>query len=65
MIIIEVVLMMNKCSLIFPKITNQEEQIEYITTIVQYEQNNDDRLFIEYFAKGMTEYLLRRIQDKI
>lgn len=62
-IIIGAVLMMNNCPPIFPQITNQEEQIEYISTIVQCEHDNDDRLLIEYFAKGMTEYLLRRIQD--
>lgn len=60
-IIIGAVLMINNCPPIFPEITNQEEQIEYISTIVQCEQEKDDRLLIEYFAKGMTQYLQRRI----
>ena len=56
-------MMTNNCPPIFPQITNQEQQIEYISTIVKCEQDNSDDSLIEYFAKGMTEYLLSRIQD--
>lgn len=62
-IIIGAVLMKNNCPPIFPSITNQEKQIEYISTIVKCEQNNNDELLVQYFAKGMTEYLLKRLDD--
>lgn len=62
-IIIGAVMMVNNCPPIFPQIISQEQQIEYITTIVDCEQANDDRLLVEYFAKGMTNYLLQRIQE--
>lgn len=62
-IIIGAVLMANNCPPIFPEITTQEQQIEYISTIVQCEQDKSDVALIEYFAKGMTNYLLSRIQD--
>jgi hypothetical protein len=61
--IIGAVLMANNCPPIFPEITTQEQQIEYISTIVQCEQDKSDLALIEYFAKGMTNYLLSRIQD--
>ncbi len=38
-IIIGAVLMTNNCPPIFPEITNQEEQMEYISTIINCEQN--------------------------
>ena len=62
-IIIGVVLMHHNCPPIFPEIMTQEEQIEYISTIVHCEQNKNDDLLIEYFAKGMTNYLQKRINS--
>lgn len=62
-IIIGAILMVNNCPPIFPKITSQEEQIEYITTIVQCETEKNDTPLIEYLARGMKNYLLARIQD--
>jgi hypothetical protein len=55
--------MKNNCPPIFPEITNQEEQIEYITTIVNCERDKSDTLLMKYFAEGMTDYLLRRINE--
>lgn len=60
-IIIGAVLMSHNCPPIFPEIRTQEEQIEYISTIVKCEENNNDDLLIEYFAKGMTNYLQKRL----
>jgi hypothetical protein len=57
------VLMANNCPPIFPEITTQEQQIEYISTIVQCEHDKSDVALIEYFAKGMTNHLLSRMQD--
>lgn len=62
-IIIGAVLMHHNCPPIFPEITTQEEQIEYISTIVYCEQNKNDDLLVEYFAKGMTNYLQKRINS--
>lgn len=59
-IIIGAVLMHHNCPPIFPEITTQEEQIEYISTIVYCEQNKNDDLLVEYFAKGMTNYLQKK-----
>lgn len=63
-ITIGAILMINNCPPIFPEITNKEEQIAYITTIVKCEQEKSDLLLVKYFAEGMTDYLLRRIGDK-
>jgi Fic family protein len=60
-IIIGAVLMSNNCPPIFPEITNQEQQIEYISTIVQCEHEKNDTPLIKYFALGMTNYLLNRV----
>ena len=62
-IIIGALLMVNNCPPVFPKITNHEEQVEYITTIVTCEMEKSDTPLIEYLAKGMTNYLLSRLQD--
>ncbi len=63
-IIIGALLMRNNCPPIFPEITTTEEQIEYISTIVECEQNKSDAFLVAYFAKGMTKYLLKRINEK-
>jgi hypothetical protein len=62
-IIIGALLMKHDLPPIFPEIINQEQQVEYISTIVKCEQNNSDELLIEYFAKGMTKYLFKRIKE--
>lgn len=60
-IIIGAILMIHNCPPIFPEIITQEEQIKYISTIVECEQNKSDELLVAYFASGMTEYLLKRV----
>lgn len=62
-IVIGAILMEHDCPPIFPKITNQKEQVEYVTTIVNCEQKNSDIPLVKYFAKGMTDYLTRRIEE--
>lgn len=62
-IIIGAILMQNNCPPIFPQITNQQEQIEYITTIVNCENEKSDTPLVNYFADGMTSYLMRRIKE--
>lgn len=62
-IIIGAVLMINNCPPIFPQITNHDQQVEYISTIVKCEQDKSDLSLVEYFAIGMTNYLLRRLED--
>ena len=62
-IVIGAILMKNGCPPIFPEITTQEEQIEYITTIVNCEKEKSDTLLVKYLAEGMTDYLLRRIKE--
>lgn len=62
-IIMGAVMMANNCPPIFPQITNQEQQIEYITTIIKCELDKNDESLIKYFAVGMTEYLLTRLKD--
>lgn len=62
-IIIGAILMLNNCPPIFPEITTQEQQIEYISTIVQCEHDKNDVGLVKYFARGMTDYLLSRLKD--
>jgi Fic family protein len=62
-IIIGVVLMKNNCPPIFPKILETENQLEYISTIIECEKSNDDIPLIEFLAKGMTEYMLEKINS--
>lgn len=62
-ICIGAILLKNNCPPIFPEITTQEQQIEYISTIVKCEQNKSDDFLISYFAKGMTTYLLKRLNN--
>lgn len=62
-IILGAVQMSNNCPPIFPEITTQDEQIEYITTIVNCEKENDDKLLVAYFADGMADYMIRRINQ--
>jgi len=59
-IIIGAILMLNNCPPIFPKIITPEQQVEYITLIINCEQKKNDDELVEYFAKGMTEYLLSK-----
>src|SRR5699024_3071629 len=61
-IVIGAILMKHNCPPIFPEITNQEEQVEYVTTIVNCEQKNSDTPLVKYFGKGMTDYLTRRVE---
>jgi len=62
-IVIGAVLMQNACPPIFPEITTQEEQVEYITTIVNCEKEKSDTLLVKYFAEGMTDYIIKRINQ--
>lgn len=62
-IVIGAILMKYNCPPIFPEIVTHEEQFEYISTIVKCEQNKSDELLVQYFAKGMTDYLLKRIEE--
>jgi Fic family protein len=62
-IIIGAILMQNNCPPIFPEITSQEEQVEYITTIVKCEQEHSDAILVKYLAEGMVDYLTRRMQE--
>ncbi len=62
-IVIGAILMQNDCPPIFPEITTQEEQIEYITTIVNCEIQKTDTLLVTYFAEGMTDYLNKRLLE--
>jgi Fic family protein len=60
-IIMGAIMMQHKCPPIFPLITAQEHQIEYITTIVNCENQKSDTLLVRYFAKGITDNLLKRV----
>ncbi|QYJ68859.1 Fic family protein [Flavobacterium litorale] len=62
-IIIGAILMQNNCPPIFPEIKEQEQQIEYVSTIVECEQSENDESLIKYLAIGMTKYLLSRIKE--
>lgn len=62
-IVIGSILMLNNCPPIFPQITDQEAQIAYITTIVNCEREKSDLPLVKYFAEGMTNYLIRRINE--
>lgn len=62
-ILIGAVLMINNCPPIFPEITTQEEQVAYITTIINCENQKDDTLLVRYFAEGMADYLLKRVNE--
>lgn len=61
-IILGAIQMTNNCPPIFPEITTKEEQIEYISTIVNCEKENDDKLLVAYFANGMADYMIRRVE---
>lgn len=61
-IIMGAVLMSNNCPPIFPQITDQDKQVEYIIKIVDCETYNSDEMLIEYFAKGMTDYLIIKLR---
>lgn len=60
-IIIGAILMKNECPPIFPEITNQEKQVEYITTIVKCEREQSDIPLVNYLAVGMANYLKKRL----
>lgn len=62
-IIIGALLMAHRCPPIFPPITNQQQQFEYIETIVACETQKSDTPMISYLAKGMTQYLIKRINE--
>jgi Fic family protein len=62
-IIIGAVLMKNNCPPIFPKILDQESQLEYISTIIECEKMNSDNPLITYLAKGMSEYMTEKIKS--
>jgi len=62
-IIIGALLMVNNCPPIFPEIISQEQQIEYITTIVDCERDNNNEELIKFLANGMNNYLRMRIES--
>lgn len=62
-IIIGAILMKNNCPPIFPKILDQESQLEYISTIIECEKMNSDNPLITYLAKGMSEYMTEKIKS--
>jgi Fic family protein len=62
-IIIGAILMKNNCPPIFPKILDQESQLEYISTIIECEKMNSDNPLITFLAKGMSEYMTEKIKS--
>lgn len=62
-IIIGAILMKNYCPPIFPKILDQENQLEYISTIIECEKMNADIPLIKYLAKGMSDYMTEKINS--
>lgn len=62
-IVIGAILMKNNCPPIFPKILDQESQLEYISTIIECEKFNSDTPLIIYLAKGMSEYMNEKIKS--
>ena len=62
-IIIGAILMQNNCPPIFPKIIETENQINYISTIVECEELKSDRPLVKLLANGMTEYMIERIDS--
>ncbi|MBP2281689.1 Fic family protein [Flavobacterium sp. CG_23.5] len=62
-IIMGAIMMQYNCPPIFPLITDEEHQFEYISTIVKCELENSDDLLVRYFAKGMSESLLQRVYE--
>lgn len=53
--------MKNDCPPIFPEITDQEKQVEYITTIVKCEREQNDIPLVNYLAVGLANYLKKRL----
>ena len=62
-IIIGAILMQNNCPPIFPKIIETENQINYISTIVECEELKSDGPLVKLLANGMTEYMIERIDS--
>lgn len=62
-IIIGAILMKNNCPPIFPEIITQEQQVEYINTIVICENKDNDQQLVEYLAKGITKYMRKKLNN--
>jgi len=60
-IIMGTILMKNNCPPIFSKIKSDEDRFEYISKIVECENQNSDKPLIEFLANGMAEYMENRI----
>jgi Fic family protein len=63
-IVMGVIMMKNNCPPVFPQIIGQEQQFEYINTIVSCEKEGNDEPLIGYFAREMTSYLAKRLKDQ-
>jgi Fic family protein len=64
-ILIGAIMMKHDCPPIFPRIMTLTDQIKYITTIVQCEEERSDKPLIEYFALEMSAYLTGRIEGTV
>lgn len=64
-IIMGAVMMKANIPPIFPEIINFEDNMEYIKTIIACEASESDKPFVEYLAKGLSNYMLKRIQEII
>lgn len=60
-IIMGIVMMKNNCPPVFTRITSNDDRIDYISTIVECEKINDDKLLIEYLANGLSEYMKTKL----
>ncbi len=62
-IVIGALLMKHSCPPVFPIVTNHDDQVKYISTIVECEKIKSDKPMVEYLATGITEYLHIKINS--
>jgi Fic family protein len=61
-IIMGIIMMKNNCPPIFAPILSNEDSIEYITKIVECEEQKSNLPLINFLAEGMAEYLQSKLQ---
>lgn len=62
-IIMGTLMMKNDCPPVFSQILNSEDMFAYINTLIECEKLNSDTPFATFLAKGMVEYMSKRIAE--
>jgi Fic family protein len=60
-IIMGTVMMKNGCPPVFAQVLDNTDMEQYINTIIECEKENSNKVFVDFLANGMSDYLENKL----